>query len=184
MDTSSTRSSRGLIVGLVVALLASWALFGLVGGPAHPAGASGTAWSTTTTTAAPGATTTVAPAPAISQVLFINLQSGREDLHRVNMAFQLARNQRAAGRPVTIFFNINAPELATKSLSSALQYKSNAPIKAQVAELIGAGVTVLVCPTCAADQGVTAADLVPGAQITNPQLTGAQLLPGTVTLTY
>ena len=177
MNPSCTRSSRGLIVALVAALLASWALFGLVGGPASPAGASGN----------PGQhrpTTTVAPPAAISQVLFINLQSGREDLHRVNMAFQMARNQRAAGRPVTMFFNINAPELATEGLPSALQYKANAPIRTQVAELIAAGVTVLVCPTCAADQGVTAGDLVPGAQITNPQLTGAQLLPGTVTMTY
>ena len=69
---------------------------------------------TTTTT-----TSTTVPAPALSNVLYINLQSGREDLHRVNMAFQMARGQRALGRPVTMFFNINAPELADQLVSGA-----------------------------------------------------------------
>jgi hypothetical protein len=81
-------------------------------------------------------------ATALSQELFVNLQSGREGLHRVNMAFQMARNQRKLNRPVTIFFNINAPELATKGLPTALRWRDNAPIKDQVAELIGLGVTV------------------------------------------
>jgi predicted peroxiredoxin len=163
MPTPTNSRARSTTFGLVAILIASWTFF-LVGG----AGASGD---------------TVTP-PKVSKVLFINVQSGYEDLHRVNMAFQMARNQRLAGRPVTMFFNINAPVLATKDLPSAWRWKDYAPIKDQVAELIAAGVKVLVCPTCSADQGVTAGDLVPGAQMTNPQLTGSQLKPGTVTLTY
>ncbi len=166
-----SRSPR-LVVGLLVlALVASWTFFG-VGGGASAAPAP------TTTTVAP------APAPAVSNVLFINLQSGREDLHRVNMAFQMARNQRKMGRPVTMFFNINAPELATKNLPKALQYRSSPPVKDQVAELLGMGVTILVCPTCSADQGVTGADLMRGALISNPGRLAEQLKPGTVSMSY
>ena len=161
---------RGTVLALVLALVGSWAFF-LGGG----AGA---------TTEAGTSAAVSRPPVKVSQVLFINVQSGREDLHRVNMAFSMARNQAKAGRPVTMFLNINAPELATKSLPSALRWRDNPPIKDQMAELIAAGVTVLVCPMCAADQGVTAADLVRGARISNPMLTGSQLQPGTVTMTY
>ena len=136
---------------------------------------------TTTTTTT---TSTTVPAPALSNVLYINLQSGREDLHRVNMAFQMARGQRALGRPVTMFFNINAPELATTSLTEALKWRDNDPIKTQLAALIESGVKILVCPTCSADQGVTADQLVSGARMANPQLNAAELQPGTVTMSY
>lgn len=129
-------------------------------------------------------TSTTVPAPALSNVLYINLQSGREDLHRVNMAFQMARGQRALGRPVTMFFNINAPELATTSLPEALKWRDNDPIKTQLAALIESGVKILVCPTCSADQGVTADQLVSGARMANPQLNAAELQPGTVTMSY
>ena len=100
------------------------------------------------------------------------------------MAFQMARNQRKMGRPVTMFFNINAPELATKNLPSALQYRANPPVKDQVAELLSMGVTILVCPTCSADQGVTGADLMRGALISNPGRLAEQLKPGTVSMSY
>lgn len=123
-------------------------------------------------------------ATAESNILFINLQSGYEDLHRVNMALSMARNQNAAGRPVTLFLNINAPILATKRLSASWKWGMSAPIKTQMAELIGKGVKVLVCPMCSADQGVAAGDLVAGAQVSNPELVGSQLQPGTVTMTY
>lgn len=163
-----SRSSRPFVGLLVLALVASWTFFGFGGGASAASGP---------------ATPVVSPAP-VSNVLFINLQSGREDLHRVNMAFQMARNQRKTGRPVTMFFNINAPELATKNLPAALQYRSNPTIKAQVAELLGMGVTILVCPTCSADQGVTATDLVRGALVSSPTRLAEQLKPGTVSMSY
>lgn len=159
------------IAALVLALIGSWLFFGLGGGAVAASGS-------------PSATASKTPSAAVSQVLFINLQSGREDLHRVNMAFQMARGQHQLGRPVTIFFNINAPELATKNLPTALRWRDNAPVKDQVAELIKSGVKVLVCPSCSADQGVTAAALVPGAQMSNPVLTGSQIQPGTVSMSY
>ncbi len=123
-------------------------------------------------------------AAVVSDEMYINLQSGREDLHRVNMAFSMARNQRKAGRPGTIFLNINAPELATTGLPAALRWRDYPPIKDQMSELIGLGITVLVCPMCSADQGVTADQLVPGAQMSNPMLTKEHTKPGTVTMSY
>jgi predicted peroxiredoxin len=83
-----------------------------------------------------------------------------------------------------MFFNINAPELATKNLPQALQYRNSPPIKDQVAELLNMGVTILVCPTCSADQGVTGADLMRGALVSNPGRLAEQLKPGTVSLSY
>ena len=141
-------------------------------------------------TAGPAEATAVSPASQVaakkwSNRLYINLQSGREDLHRVNMAYQLARGQRALGRPVVIFFNINAPELATNKLPSALKYRTNPPLKAQLAELIKSGVKVMVCPTCGADQGITSADqLVPGAVFADPKMQRKYTKPGTVSMTY
>lgn len=180
MVVHKTWASRIMIAGLILALVASWMFFTVSGG-----GQAATAQ--TGTSAAPAAAQNVAQQTAprkISQVLLVNMQSGREDLHRVNMGLSMVRNQRNAGRQVTLFLNINAPELATTGLPTALRWRDNAPIKDQIAELIGLGVVVLVCPTCSADQGVTAADLVPGAQMSNPTLLGGYLQPGTVTMTY
>lgn len=171
MDSSNRASgrSRYAIAGVVLALGSLVAVAACQPNPPSP----------TTTTTSPSTT-----APGLSNVLYINLQSGREDLHRVNMAFQMARGQRSLGRPVTMFFNINAPELATVDFPTALRWRDKAPIKDQLAELIGMGVKVLVCPSCSADQGVTADQLVPGANMASPALNAAELQPGTVTMSY
>ena len=62
--------------------------------------------------------------------------------------------------------------------------RSPLTIKTQLAALIESGVKILVCPTCSADQGVTADQLVSGARMANPQLNAAELQPGTVTMSY
>ncbi|MBL8930803.1 MAG: hypothetical protein JNL54_11810 [Kineosporiaceae bacterium] len=57
-------------------------------------------------------------------------------------------------------------------------------MKEQAAELIGKGVTVIVCPSCSADQGVSPSDLVRGAQMSNPTVLASHIRPGTVSMSY
>lgn len=95
--------------------------------------------------------------------LVLNITSGREDLHALTMAFQLANHALDDGSKAVLLLIVRAPEFARKDLSSALSFGGNPPLCEMLAELIKRGATVLVCPSCAAATGVAKADLVGGA---------------------
>lgn len=111
-----------------------------------------------------GANATAQGSVESKSTLVLNVISGKEDLHAVTMAYQLAGHGLDAGRHVVLFLNVRAPELATKGLPAKLSFAKNPPLRQMLADLMTRGAQVLVCPACLEATGFTAADLVEGAQ--------------------
>lgn len=116
--------------------------------------------------------------------LVLNVTSGREDLHAVTMALQLAGHGLNDGRAVTLFLNVRAPDLARADLPESLAFGGNPPVRKMLADLLGRGATVLVCPACAEAMGVKASDLLAGVEMATREALFAKLDANTVVFTY
>jgi predicted peroxiredoxin len=116
-------------------------------------------------------------------VLF-NITSGKEDLHSVTMALQLAGHALSDGRDVVLFFNVRAPEFARADLPETFAFSDNPPIKKMIAELIARGAQPLVCPHCAGAMGVKESDFAPGMKLASRESLFGKLGPNAVVFTY
>ena len=109
------------------------------------------------------------PAAADSQApLFVNLTSDQD--HRANMALTFSKNQLDRGHPVTIFLNDRGVFVGAKSHADTFAGQQKA-----LADLITKGAVVIVCPFCAKHYGIEPADLIDGAKLGSPDLTGGLL---------
>jgi sulfur relay (sulfurtransferase) complex TusBCD TusD component (DsrE family) len=110
--------------------------------------------------------------------LFINLTT--DDPHRANMAISFGGKQLELGHPLTIFLNDKGVHVGSTAQSETFSAHQSA-----LAALMAKGATVIVCPMCMKHYGVTEAELIPGSQVGNPELTGGALFrDDTKTLTW
>lgn len=110
--------------------------------------------------------------------LFVNLTT--EEGHRANMALKFSSVMLERGHPVAIWLNDKGVFLASKESS----HKFGEQQRALVA-LMAKGATVIVCPFCMKHYGMKDADLIEGANVGNPDLTGGLLFKDdTKTLTW
>jgi sulfur relay (sulfurtransferase) complex TusBCD TusD component (DsrE family) len=123
----------------------------------------------------------VASVPAFADnqgSLFVNLTT--EDAHRADMAMVFAKSMMERGHPSTIWLNDKGVLLASKEQSEKFAAQQE-----KLAELIAKGATVIVCPFCMRHYGVKENDLIDGAKVGNPDLTGGLLFKeDTKTLTW
>lgn len=88
--------------------------------------------------------------------LFVNLLT--EDSHRARMALTFSKNQFERGHPLTIFFNDRGVLVVSKANAEKFGEQQK-----MIAELIGKGAVILVCPMCMKHYGVAEGDLISGA---------------------
>ena len=102
---------------------------------------------------------------APQRTVLFNITSGKEDLHRVTMALQLANHALDDGRSVVLFLNVRAPELARADLPADVKFRDNPPTHEMLQKLVERGAQLLVCPHCMEVQGVKADELMKGAKV-------------------
>ncbi len=127
-----------------------------------------------------------APAPALAEEqapLFYNITS--DDAWTAGMALAQAGVAAQRGHAVTVFLNVRAVHLADRDAVQGTFAPSGRTAAEQLAALMERGHTVLVCGTCMRVAGMTAEDLIEGAQISSPDLVfGAFAAPGAVVISY
>ncbi len=110
--------------------------------------------------------------------LFINMTT--EGSHRSMMALTFGANQMERGHPLTIFLNDEGVKVGSKKRA-----KKYAEHQRKLAEMMAKGAVVISCPMCMRHYEVKEADLLPGVQLGNPELTGGALFKdNTRTLTW
>ncbi|MGD9755105.1 MAG: DsrE family protein [Acidimicrobiia bacterium] len=110
----------------------------------------------------PGGTENPAAAPG----LLVNLTT--DDTWAANMAMSLATTARQQGLDVVIFLNVRGVYLADAGRRPATEGNSELNLHEKLAAFVDAGGTVIVCPSCANEAGLTQDDLVDGAVIGKP----------------
>lgn len=121
---------------------------------------------------------------APKQTVLFNITSGKEDLHSVTMAMQLAGHALDDGRRVVLFLNVRAPEFARKDLPASFAFHGNPPVKQMLVDLMGRGAEVLVCPHCADVMGVGKEMLAEGVNLATRETLFAKLDANAVVFTY
>ncbi|MCU0839062.1 MAG: DsrE family protein [Rhodospirillales bacterium] len=119
------------------------------------------------------------PAAADSRgSLFVNLTT--DEGHRVDMALVFSKSVLERGHPVAIWLNDRGVHIAAKSKADDFASQQR-----MLSELMAKGAAVVVCPFCMKHYGVQDADLIDGAKVGNPELTGGYLFKDdTRTLTW
>jgi sulfur relay (sulfurtransferase) complex TusBCD TusD component (DsrE family) len=110
--------------------------------------------------------------------LFVNLTT--DDGHRANMALDFGKKQLERGHPLTVFLNDKGVFLGSKAKAGQFADQQKA-----IEGLVTKGAKVIACPFCMKHYGVSDADLLPGIQVGNPELTGGALFQdNTKTMTW
>jgi predicted peroxiredoxin len=116
--------------------------------------------------------------------IVFNITSGKDDLHALTMALQLAGHALDDGREVVLFMNVRATELARKDASPTLAFRENPPLQTMLKKLMERGAKMLVCPHCMKVQGVEPADLLPGAEVASRETLFGNLGPNAHVFSY
>ena len=125
-----------------------------------------------------GAMTAIPAMAGSTDSLFVNLTT--DEAHRANMGISFGGNQLQRGHPLTIFLNDRGVLIGSKVNADRFAEHQKA-----LADLMGKGATVLICPMCMKHYGVKEADLLPGVKVGSPEATGGALFKdNTQTLTW
>jgi sulfur relay (sulfurtransferase) complex TusBCD TusD component (DsrE family) len=100
--------------------------------------------------------------------LFVNMTT--DDPHRASMAIVFGKNQLERGHPLTVLLNDKGVFVGSKANAAKFAEQQK-----MLAEVLGKGGAVLVCPMCMKHYGVKESDLLPGLKVGNPDLTGGAL---------
>lgn len=116
--------------------------------------------------------------------LFVNLTT--DDTWTANMAISLAHNAVRGGyQPVTIFLNVRGVYLADRERLPATEGNSDLNIHQKLQAFIEDGGSLIACPSCAREAGLTQEDFIEGVVLGE---TGGALpllfAPNTVTISY
>ncbi len=116
----------------------------------------------------------------------MKLDHGTDDLHAVLMTFKIAENLVKRGSKVTLFLNLEGVRIADKRQPIDLKWGMEGGHSAQhlYDSFVKSGGTILVCPMCAKNVGMTAKELRPGAKLTNEDEISSALLDADKTLGY
>lgn len=113
----------------------------------------------------------------------VNMISGIEEPHRVNMGMHLASDALKQGREVIVFVNVEGAMLGTDKYPDTVAF-SKKTLKQVFRDFIDAGGKVLVCPHCLGVIGGTEADLIEGAELYAPEKLFGVLDEKAVVFTY
>lgn len=114
------------------------------------------------------ATISVPAFAANTDPLFVNITT--DEPHRASMAIVFGKNQLERGHPLTVFLNDKGVFVGSKANAAKFAEQQN-----MLADVLGKGGAVLVCPMCMKHYGVKESDLLPGLKVGNPDLTGGLL---------
>jgi len=110
--------------------------------------------------------------------LFINLTS--DDIHRAGMAISFAQSVLKNGHETTIFLNITGVRIASTNIPQHINGMTEKSLQQMLQEFIAEGGTVIVCPTCLQQAGITPDQLIEGAILGSPDITQPRLFTDNV----
>jgi predicted peroxiredoxin len=104
---------------------------------------------------------------------------GREDQERATLPFIVANVAASADQEAIVLLTIEGVWLATKGYADDIHHEGLPPLREVVSALVASGGQIWACNACTKPRGITADDLIEGAQIIAAADLVAELASGT-----
>ena len=101
----------------------------------------------------------------MSRKVLINCKTGADDMEQATIAFLAAAVAASNNSETAMFLTAGAIDLATTNGADGITAEGYDPLIKFRKSLMKAGGQLWVCPACATARGLTAEDLIEGAQI-------------------
>lgn len=95
----------------------------------------------------------------------VSLTTGLEDAEKVTVAFLVSVGAAESGRPTLMFLTKEAVRLALNGVLRGVACEGCPPLRSLLERYVAAGGTFLVCPICFDARGLSADDLIKGAEL-------------------
>lgn len=118
----------------------------------------------------------------MAKPLLVNCTHGKEDAERATLPFIVANVAASADQPSIVFLTAEAVRIVTTGYADEIRAHGMTPLADVLKAYLGNGGVVWACAACTGPRGITAADLVAGAQIVTAVNLVERLVEGAVTL--
>lgn len=107
----------------------------------------------------------------------VNCKEGKSNIEHATISFVLAASA-SKDHDAAVFLTADASYWAVKGAAEGHVYEGMEPIANLISQFTGNGGVLWVCPICAKIKGITADDLIDGAEIAGAPKTMAFLASG------
>jgi uncharacterized protein len=109
---------------------------------------------------------------------------GKDDVERATLALVVGNAGLSSGQEVTLLLTIEGVWVATQGYASGLQAEGFAPLGDVLKQFVDNGGVVWVCGACAKPRGITAEQLISGAQIVGAATAVEAMVNGAQTISF
>lgn len=90
---------------------------------------------------------------------------GNDEPERATLAFIVGTTAVASDHETVIFLTVEGVRLATKGYADNIHKEGFAPVRELMQQYVSGGGTLIACAACCKPRGITADDLIDGAEI-------------------
>jgi predicted peroxiredoxin len=116
--------------------------------------------------------------------VLVHLTHAKDDVERASLAFVVANAGLSADQDVTVLLTVEGVRCAVQGYTEPLQADGHAPLAELMQKFIDNDGALWVCRTCAKPRGITAEQLIPGAQMVEAAAAIEALVNGAQTLSW
>lgn len=116
--------------------------------------------------------------------LLINLMTAKDNPDKTVVAFVVANAGVAAGQEVTIFLSVEGVRLVIPGYADDITSAGFKPLKELLAEFMGNGGKIWICPPCFNARGLDKDNIIPGATFAGGAAVVGLLAEGAASLSY
>jgi predicted peroxiredoxin len=101
----------------------------------------------------------------MAKSFLIHCTHGKEDAERATLPFIVANVAVTADQQAVVFLTAEAVRIATRGYADSIHQQGMKPLAELLQSVLQNGGKVWACAACTAPRGITAADLIAGAEI-------------------
>lgn len=116
--------------------------------------------------------------------IMVHNTHGEDDVERATLAFVVGNAALSSGQEATVLLTIEGVWLATPGYTDGLEANGFAPIKEVIGSFIKSGGQLWVCGACMKPRGITAEQLIEGAQMVGAATAVEAMVNGANTISF
>lgn len=116
--------------------------------------------------------------------VLVNCTHGREEPERATLAFVVGNVAATAAQPTVVLLTCDGVWLATKGYADDIEQSGMPALGDVLATFVDAGGEIWACGACTNPRGITAADLIEGAQVVTAATVVEAMVGGASTLSF